>query len=457
MTNTQPISVRELLRGSRWELPFWLCLFYWSLLPSAWTPWFTLGQLPVSTKDGLLLVLASFYAIRLLRSRGGALHDQGWEHSLTTYFPILLLYAALSLFWSGLGRIDLLAMLYTLALAGAAFLLGYAMVAQRDPQLVQVFLIRLVTYLGVLGLIYSGESFLNLGLRSALTKEWVDFGIQRVRGPLFGSSTGHFILLPALAFILGEGLRWRVGRPRLFVVAFALLLTLVGAGSRAGLAMLAVFIGLVCLGVKGVTARLGAISIVALMIVSVGLLVFSQAETSRLQSVEDELRQTTHETAWETVKNRELQTTLVGSGYGSLWSWYLPDVEEDGARATGKYVTATDYGRVLYHPHSLLLMLGVELGLFGFIALLKLGTTLARLLIAGLRGNTYGVFACGIAVSGLAGFFDLVLFKGVLLSALWWIFLFGALVLCRGYAARTYVVQPVRLSPGRGAQPVWWS
>src|ERR1035438_10570138 len=95
---------------------------------------------------------------------------------------------------------------------------------------VREFLWRLAAALSAVSLLYTAQSLLGLGLRSAAAVTLNDFGMERVRGPLFESSTGYFLLIPALAFVLQETLARRIRLLYGVASVFALSLAILGLG-----------------------------------------------------------------------------------------------------------------------------------------------------------------------------------------------------------------------------------
>src|SRR5262245_19172847 len=139
----------------RWELPFWLGLFFWSLYPSLSTPWLDIGTIPISSKDLVTIGLATFYALCALAAaahpaRGGRLVPAVSGNPSQNRLPILSLgivaYAALSTVWSDMEPRDSAAMLYTLLATVSAVALDYLMVANRPPEAVHAFMWRLTLF-----------------------------------------------------------------------------------------------------------------------------------------------------------------------------------------------------------------------------------------------------------------------------------------------------------------------
>ena len=432
-------------RSFMWELPFWLSLLVWSLLPSSKTPGFEIGSIPVSSKEMVAIAVTGFYLLQTISSlmvnqrflsshRPVTRFRKPWHCRLPIFTMLMLYYAAISVTWSGMGPRDTAAMLYTLMGTASAFLLGYSLIANRSAESVRSFLWWVTVCLAGIGLLYSAESFFSLGLRSELGKEpWHlnDFGIQRVRGPLFTASKGYFILIPALAFCIQETIQNRTGRLFKLAVVLSLLITTIALGSRAGLIILGLFFLSLIVFLKG-RQRVFVILMVIIVTIIAGTLVFSKARTDRLQSLEDDARAETHRAAWGIITHRSIIANILGSGYGSYWNWYL----KEGRTILYDWQVVdrrirTPFGRMLHHPHSVLLLLAVEVGVVGLLYFLALWTVLARIFLHNLRGGSFSIFTSGVVASGFSMFFDLFFFKPSQLqfNALWWIFLFGALAL----------------------------
>jgi hypothetical protein len=431
-----------------WELPFWAGLTFWALYPSLQTPWFEVATIPVSSKDVVAFGLTIFYTFHALASaavrRRAALVPVAWGTRHALGAPHLLMftvgiaaYAAVSTLWSGTEARDRTAMLYTLLATANSAALGYLLIAHRSAASTQAFLWRLTLFLAGLGLIYSAESAFSLGLRSEMghQQDYGDFGIQRVRGPLFAASTGYLVLLPAIAFAV-QRLSWRRGRRALVaVVLVALLLAMAGLGSRAGFLLLGLYV-LLLMCASGRHQR-GVVGLVALATLLAMTLVFSAADPTRLQFTAKDLgeegRVANHITSWYIAANRSLAANFLGSGYGSQWPWYLPDVELGSMELydLGLYTdwVPNAFGPLLYHPHSVFLLLAVELGAFGVLYFTVLLMVPLQLLADSVGGGRSALFCIGVAVSGLSLFGDLFLFRSFQLSAVWWMFVFGAMAL----------------------------
>ena len=412
------------------ELPFWLSLLLWAILPSTKTPWFEIESIPVNSKDLLLIAVACFYLLlAAIKNSAITACRQPWHYHLPILTIGLLLYAALSVTWSGMDERNSVAMLYTLILTISAFLLAYTRIRKMSPEFIRSFLWKVTVFLAAVGLLYSAESFFSLGLGTDNPYESDTFGIQRVRGPLFVSTTGFFILIPALAFSIEELVQSPTQRILKVTVVFSLILTILGLGSRAGLLIIATFFMLMILLNKN--KKQAAISLILVIVVTTtaALLFFSKAKTDRLQSLEDSSRSETYLTSFKILEHRDDNVNIFGSGYGSYWPWYIPDIE--GARQTNQYfdLVWNPYGPLLYHPHSTFLLLIVELGIPGLLYFLALWSVLVLLLLRHLQSAAFPILNCGVLASAFSMFFDFFLFRSAQVNTLWWLFLFAALAL----------------------------
>lgn len=414
------------------EFPFWIAAALWCFLPTRYVEWWNVLGLPFRNIEVSLIVVAGIYFVGSLVVPG-----RGWaaapaQRKLLGVLFLVLAYGTLSLTWSGLPFTRGLAMESTLILGGASPLLAYLLIASRSQAEVRGFLWRVTLCLCVASLVYLAQSLFSLGLRSAIAQATNDFGIDRVRGPLFESSTGHFILLPALAFAVQETLDKRVNRWVGMLVAFSLAVTIIGLGSRAGLALVGCFVLGTPLMIRGGAKTVGVLALFALGGLGAWNLVFSRANTTRLEGVSaSEGRLLTHLTAAKMLQERPITESLVGSGYGSYWPWNATEFEigTDDIYLTGRYFRNTPYGALLYHSHSTPLMLIVELGVVGGLFVWTLGSTLLGALKRCASANVYPIFACGVAVATLSMLFDLFVFRRPTRDTFWWLFVLGLLAL----------------------------
>jgi hypothetical protein len=394
----------------------------WAFLPATRTSWVRIEGFYVDSKSVLLVASAVCAVLGLpLRSRASGRMGRrviGWATAVVVY-------AAISMCWGQLSAEDHGPMIFTLLATLSAAWFGYAVVQCQDPAERVDFVWRLTVLVAVVALLYSTESILALKLRSAAASWWTDFGIQRVRGPLFGAATGHFVLLPALGVSLWRAFTNRAQRTGAMCAALCLCTGLLGLGSRAALASVAAF-GLLTTVAAGNRKRWRSLCGLVLMECVAGALVFSRANVGRLLSLEDAARMETHLTALAMVNGEPAALRLIGAGYGSVWPWYRADVEYGGAYASGSMLRATPFGPMLYHPHSTVLLAFVELGVVGVVAMVALWTCLVWC-VGRHFGSPRALFASALLASSVGMLFDLMLFKNWPLSAIWWIFVFSAL------------------------------
>lgn len=412
------------------ELPFWLGLSFWALLPGTQILWLNIESVPINIQDIVIVPIALLYwLLPTFDAPPIITFRKTWHYHLPVLTFSLLVYAALSTTWSGMSARDTKAMLYTLILVVSGLSLGYHLIAKRSFESVRPFLWRVTVYLAVLCLLYSTASFFSLGVgdvRSDFNERPSDFGIPRVAGPLFASSTGYFILVPALAFAIQEFIHSATGRLFKFAVIFSLALTNIGLGSRGGLVIIGTFLLLLVFFINNKKQVIVTVLLMIFAITAAAGLFFSKVKIERFQSFEDASRSDTYLTSFQIIGNRSFEYNIPGSGYGSYWSWYIPDVEEVGAFNINGASITTRFGTILYQPHSTFLLLIVELGTVGLLFFLFLWNLLTRLL---LKSTLYPIFACGVFASGLSMFFDCFIFKNAQVNIIWWIFLFGALAL----------------------------
>ena len=415
------------------ELPFWLSLFFWSLVPATQTPMFTIESIPVDSKDIVLVAVACFYLLLPTISNSPSTtfrRPWHWHRHLPILTASLLIYAAVSVRGSRIDADNSKAMIYTLILTASAFSVGYNLIAKRSCESVRLFLWRLTVYLAAIGLLYSAASLFSFGLgdvRSGITQD-SDFGILRVRGPLFGASNGFFILVPALGFSIQEFIHSRTQKLFKLTIVFSLLLAMIGLGSRAGLIILCIFFLLLIFFMKNKKQAVVAAILMIILTTTAAGLFFSKANTERFQSFEEEGRLNTHLTSFKIMEDRIAELNILGSGYGSYWSWYITDVEQASINDATPEIK-NQFGYMLYHPHSTFLLFIVELGMVGLLYFLYLWTVLARLLLRNFQSATFSIFTCSVTASAFSMFFDFFIFKLTLINTLWWLFLFGALAL----------------------------
>jgi hypothetical protein len=417
-----------------WEIPFWFGLLFFSLVPSRIKPVMLIGNLPVEINDIILILIAIYYYFKSSPFRADTVGRIGLHHRVFFFFLLLLIYALISMYWSNLESPDFIPMAYTIVCSFFSVLLGYMVVVKCPKTELPGFLNRIVIFITVISAIYCLESYLILGLRSFEGIELVEFGIDRVHGPLYGSSTGQFILLPAFALALGNVIDSKRNLTVWVCISSVLIITLFSLGSRASVVCLCLFFLLSGLLVRKILFVILSICIICSSL----LLVMQSAQVDRLFLLEDQARYINHMTSYEIVRS-SMPFFLLGHGYGSYWPWYLPDVQDGGARVTGRYVSETQFGYLLYHPHSVVLMLIVELGVVGLLFLIYLMYVQFKIVFHAKLTPKMLLFAAGIVSSSAAFLLDFYLFKNWSISLLWWIFLFSTIAsIMQDHATKTF-------------------
>lgn len=404
-----------------WEFPFWLVMLYIALVPGSMSPWWSLGGVPVRSAEGVLLAVAACFGIAaIVRAR---LMQQSTARCVAvTVFLAMCCWGLVSTCWSETDDENQAAMRLSLMCSAAAASVAWNLLREYSRAEIHQFLWRLTAWLALVSLLYSAESILSLGLRTEMGQTTLlDFGIERVKGPLYGSSTGYFILLPALAFAVHEAVG---GCRKIAAVGMVLVLltALLGLGSRAALVLLAVYLLMLSLMVRSGKKRIVAIGLTVSLSALASAFVFNQASTSRLQSFNDDVRKLTYATAWRTLAEQDWQSVLRGSGYGGIWNWYLSDVHNGDRLAAGDNVIRTPMGLSLYHSHSTLLTSALELGLPGLLGFAVVGGVLISVAIRSWRQGRWQALAYGLFASGLSFFFDLFLFKNNTVNVVWWLY-----------------------------------
>ena len=423
------------------EMPLWVALLAAAFVPGRWAPQWELAGAPWRAVE-VLIVFAGLLSLAALvlcpvRPAGSGRRFRAWW--------LLVAWAAATLAWSPREGPEAAGMVAAVVTSVGASVAAWAVWRGPGAHAPAELLTRLTVFVGLVGAIYGAESLWALGLREAAHRiAETAFPIERVRGPLFSASTGYLALLPALGWSLDWALGHRAAAPeslsempgngrgrRSVAVALAALLvaTLAGLGSRAALAVLLGFLGLLIWWMPG-PRRLCMLAVAALAGVLAVAAAVSRISPERFQVWTDPGRLETHQAAWRILEAASPGEALRGAGLGAVWCWYLADAVSGEQIAAGNNRILTAGGESLYHPHSLLLLAAVELGLPG---LLLLAWLLGELLMAAWALRQAGAPALGAALAASTGsfFFDLFLFKNIPVSLVWWCYAFGALYLGR--------------------------
>ena len=413
-----------------WMIPFWFCITFISLYPTVQTPILQFDLIPFSSKDLILIALSCFYLLPVIRQNSVVSYfKKSWSNSLPVITTAILGYAAISVTWSGMGFLDMIRMLYTLVITFFVFHLSYNLIAKMPVGSLRPFLWQLTVFISIICLVYLAQSFFSLDLRSSSSLPNDDFGIDRVRGPLFGASTGYFMLIPALAFSIQEIANTNGKEPFKWIVMLILGITILSLGSRGGVVITLTFIISLIFLLRDRKQRLVAYLVAAIMMLAITFTILGgTANTNRLTKTESDGRSETYSISFEIIKNRSVLDNFLGSGYGSYWHWYSIDIDID-AHPLDESVS-TKYGTMLYHPHSTFLLLLVEIGLPGLLYFFKLNHTFFNMIFSkNHRSISDMIFLCGVATSGISLFFDFFIFKNWTVSMIWFIYFFGALAL----------------------------
>lgn len=414
------------------EMPLWLLLAWCSFVPSSFLPWIEIDSIPLRLTDlGIVAVGAGYIVAALFTYRGtGRLARFG---GLSGPMALAVGAALVSLLWTRLEGESLRAMVWTLVVAALCAGGAVAMLADYSSEQLYRFLWRLTGFLAFVSAVYAGESIFSLGLRSELGRNTLtDFGIERVRGPLYGSSTGYLALLPALGFAIQHLVDRRRLRGWGLLMVFALMTALLGLGSRAALLLLSVFFLLLSFLIKNGRKRVLAILVMVALTGSAAAMVFAQASTVRLQNFEDDLRRTTHTTALRSLEEQPWPDTLRGAGYGEIWNWYLIDSRRAERLQTGDNLTRTPFGVTLYHSHSTLLLLVMELGAAGLVVFFWMSRTIVRGMVSAWRSGHLQIASCALPASFLGFLFDLFLFKNSTVNLVWWLYALPLVAIAAG-------------------------
>jgi hypothetical protein len=411
-------------------VPFILFFVVTSFLPDTYEPKPVIFDIPVRAVDLLIVCTALLSFAGWLCAGELPAAGSRWHMNLPMWFSFVLSYAAISTIWAQIDLYDTRGMFYNLCFSGAAFVLPFSVIASLTPGQVRALSRMVALGLAFVSAVYCAVTFLGLSGRSEVGHSITSgFGIERLKGPLFEASTGHMILLPAAAVLLQDWLDEAPGHGFANAMGLAsLTISVIGLGSRFALIVTAVFILAIALTSKG--AR--SFRITAAAVLGVGLsagIVFQYATTERLHSL-DSGRTATYATALNIVETREPWVSLRGSGYGSVWP-YMRDWELGDRVIHGHEMVPTDYGIMLFQPHSVLLLLAIELGAVGFLFFAKLWMVLWRLVSQAVSRQENTLAAVGVASATLGIFADTILFKNAKLSAVWWFFLLAALAVRR--------------------------
>jgi O-antigen ligase len=348
-------------------------------------------------------------------------------------------------------------MLYTLLVLFATVTCAQGVLTATSAKDLIHFNLFVVTLFALISAIYAAESLLSLGLRSP-TASSIDpiFGIQRVKGPMYGASTGYFMTIPPLSLFFQRLLTTRQRRLPYILLSLVLIIALLGTGSRGAVVTMAVFVLLALPSLRDPLRQMRLSLLLVAPLLTGALVVFSVASLMRPLTFQDVHREAFHAQALAIVLDRTPTQNAFGEGYGSHWPWYRLDsyVRQD----IGRLAVSTAAGPLSaekrgHHPHSLLIVLAIELGLPG---LCYLGLLLSRAALVHHRlvaRRSAVVWACGFLATAPGLFFDLHLFYYAPNYLVWWLSAFSLERL--SCSRKTPLVMPHAKHPNLRAAPSW--
>lgn len=416
----------KLFKGILPGIPALLAISFFGLLPARYTPRISiLGNVPVTLKDLVLAVLSVLYMVICLAKNKMYSRKNVWHLHIPLFFILLVIYMTFSLYAiSSISSDDRKAMAFTLLMAIVSFGLGYSVVSVVERENLLNYLWILAAILAGISAIYFAQSYFDLSLRTEIARSWNDFGIQRIRGPLYGSSTGAIVLIPAFALMV-----YMISQAKMrlisIITGFIICLALIGTGSRATLISLGLYLLMLLIFFRKAN-KVSVALLILLILVAAMYIVFSKATPQRLTIFADPIRELTYETGFRFFNKGTMLQKLVGRGYGAIWPWYRMDMQL--SYTSYRTQIFTEMGYSAYHPHSVFMMLLSEMGIIGvvfwllyWIALLKIGVELLR------KKTPIFIYYAGIISSSIVMLFDLLIVKNFIISAIYWMFFFTTL------------------------------
>lgn len=407
-------------------IPFYLAILMWSLIPSRVVPNIYLSNIPLNPIELSLFLIILPYMILILGDKYFFNFIRSFRSACI--FIGLGIYTIISLFYSNSQGIDRDAAYITIIYYTATFLFAYAFIIMTRVN--RKYMIWLTILLTIVSAIYLSQSLFSLGLRAIA---YTDFGIDRVKGPLFSPATGHVILLPAIGLLLDEVINYKNRNTINIICILVLFLTIVGLGSRAGLLCAAFFIVFSIVTVGDLKKRLLLI-LTTLIVASVSYsIIFSKADSNRLNSLEDQSREFNLTTAQNVFNDGTLIQKVFGHGYSTVWPWYMLDRDGGDLYTSGQVLQYSNEGYRLYHPHSTLLFSIVELGVFGTTVVFSLVIIVIYKIFKNRLENLNIFLGVSILSTFIANLFDFFLFKNFVLSSIWLIYIIYFIISTPGF------------------------
>ncbi|MGK2309905.1 O-antigen ligase family protein [Cutibacterium sp. V947] len=246
----------------------------------------------------------------------------------------------------------------------------------------------------------------------------------RVATRLGGAAICHVVLILALAVAVEAVIR---NRHRIIssVAVVSHLACVAASGSRAGIICLALFIvGLFFFGRPHRGRSHKQWAILAILGIAVAGVAMWLVLTLRAGSLVDPARARTWALAGRVVLESPGRF-LMGTGYGTIWPWFV--FESAFMPGASHGMRQTLYGYSLPHAHSVVAQVLGELGVIGLaLVLVSLGTVIA-VCIRGIGGDC-PVLCLGVLATIPAFLMDTYLIKNFPIALFWWFF---TLVACR--------------------------
>jgi len=409
-------TIAALLPDSPVEWLWWLIFPFWAFFPTTRAGFVNLGAMYVNLKDITLacLALASLpWVFVYWRRQRRAFH---WTFLPFTGFVIYAV--ATALITADRRAYDFPYIMSPPFHAWSAMALGFALVCSLPPDKLPAFANRLVVAVSALAFVYVAILLFPPTWIRAYTTVDPMFGMKRLGGPLGGPTLVPAVFLVSLSFVV-FGVQQVIKSPLGIIAASVLSAGILFSGSRAAFFALLVFLILTLFR----EVRLGRKVVMLAALAAASVFVFQYASPARFLDLSDTYRSESYLSsvrAW----TANLRAFVFGHGLGQMWPWNLYDAGFGGGAGYGKLLS-TQFGRVLYHPHSTLLYVLVETGLVG-IALF--GASVALPLWRAYRdrpgSSLPGRLAPGLLASLVIFTFDTMLLRAFELAAVWWVFLF---------------------------------
>ena len=272
--------------------------------------------------------------------------------------------------WVGAGRAADVHAVSLLLLNVAAFVIPLWVIhlAAAAGRLQRLYLWTVVTVIGLLT-IYFAES---VGLTGFRTDKTIDawMGVHRLNGPLSSANNMGALILLSLGCCLHRAHERASARRALWWVATLWLLVLsLMTGSRGGLAVIFLYVGLLLLAAR----RIGPMLVLGGAVAMALLLAAQFMSFERYKTTYEPARWQSYQTAMEGWLSSR-GNFWCGFGLGQVYRWHERELEMLMDRVTppGPELLPTPIGESLSHPHSTVLYLLVETGLVGAALLLWL-------------------------------------------------------------------------------------